>query len=416
MNTPGKRTLRPGWLLAVLLLCLPAAGASAQVGAANEVIVRTAPGAGGDALAADYGVEVEDRVPGTDTYALRVPAGTTAAAFAARLQRDTRVLSAEEASPVTLPEFSGSQMHLAFDGGPTPGKYLDQTAYRQIDLGKALTMARGAGVVVAVLDTGAALGHPALSGHFVPGYNAFAPGQPPVETPDGVGNLAMGHGTMIAGLIARVAPDAKIMPVRVLNGDGIGDLMTVIQGIHYAATHGARVLNLSLGSPTYSAALKEAVGAALDAGVVVVAAAGNDGGEVPHYPAAFGDVICVGAVEDDNRKSDYSNYGAFVRAVAPGTGIRSTYWDGGYATWTGTSFAAPFVAAEAALVLSVSSQFKGEAAGEDIGETAHSLRKQNPLLAYKLGEGLIDVAAAVRRAVRLASSPPGGGKGRMNDP
>lgn len=386
--------------LLALLCGVPRFLAVADDDEKEDVLVRVGVGVDANSLAADYETTVDDHVDGTDTYALRVPAGTTQQAFVEQLSADPRIVFAETEALVESPEFSGNQMHLAFDGGRAPGKYNNQIAYRQVDLGKALSITRGAGVVVAVLDTGVALRHPALLRHLTQGFSAINPAAPPAETPDGTTNVAMGHGTMVAGLIARLAPDAKIMPVRVLNGDGTGTLMTVVQGIHYAVAHGARVLNLSLGSAQPSEALKEAIEAATGAGVVVVAAAGNDGAELPHYPAAFEGVLGIASVEANNRKSPYSNYGEFVSGVAPGSGIRSTFWDGGYATWSGTSFAAPFVSAEAALVLSANPRLLADTADEDIRETARSVSSANPSLVEKLGAGIIDVQAGVRRARR----------------
>jgi subtilisin family serine protease len=103
-------------------------------------------------------------------------------------------------------------------------------------------------------------------------------------------------------------------------------------------------------------------------------------------------------VEADNTKSPYSNYGSFIDVMAPGTGIRSTFWDGGYASWSGTSFAAPFVAAEAALILSNRPSLTSDVVVSTIRGTAHRLNRMNPTYRGQLGRGIIDIEAAVKSA------------------
>src|SRR5205823_4808057 len=146
-------------------------------------------------------------------------------------------------------EFWGKQRHFAFDKGPDPGLYINQQAYQQVDLGNAQSVATGAGVVVAVLDTGATFTHPALSAHYILGYNAINPGTEPADVPDGLFNAAVGHGTMVAGILARIAPGAQIMPIRVLDADGMGTMLNVARGVHWAVTHGAKVINMSFSAP-----------------------------------------------------------------------------------------------------------------------------------------------------------------------
>jgi subtilisin family serine protease len=160
-------------------------------------------------------------------------------------------------------------------------------------------------------------------------------------------------------------------------------------------THGARIITMSFGAPPTSGALNDALDEAASAGIVLVAAAGNDNSNQPPIPATRHGTIAVGAVEANNCKSSYSNYGSFVRVVAPGTGIRSTFWDGGYATWSGTSFAAPFVAAEAALMLSHQPALLAEDAVSIIRKTARSVDGQNPAYHGQLGNGIIDIESAV---------------------
>lgn len=387
------RSLQAAFLfLAGVCLVIPA---GADDGSHNDVVVHVQPGVNAAALAADYKTTVGYHAAGTMLYSLYVPAGSDEASFITRLNGDSRVVYAESEDSLENPESTGTQIHFAFDKGPNAGAYINQKAYFQVDGVNTATLSTGAGVIVAVLDTGATFTHPALRGHLLPGFNALAPGTAPLDLPDGKVNNATGHGTMIAGLIARLAPGAKIMPVRVLNGDGIGTTLPIVAGVHWAITHGAKVINMSFGSPVPADALSEAMDEASLAGVVLVASAGNDSADVPRYPAVCEYVISVAAVESNNVKSAYSNFGPLVRVVAPGTGIRSTYWTGGYANWSGTSFAAPFVTAEAVLLRSAFPRMAAEDVVSRIRSTAHSVDANNPSYQKMLGAGIIDIAQAL---------------------
>ncbi|TDW21643.1 S8 family serine peptidase [Kribbella kalugense] len=214
--------------------------------------------------------------------------------------------------------------------------------------------------IVAVLDTGVDAGHPDLVGHLVPGYNATSSTRPnPVDD--------NGHGTMTLGIIAAganngigvagVGWNVKAMPVKVMGANGSGYDADIAEGINWAVAHGAKVINMSLGGPGDNSVLHNAVTNAVNKGVVVVVAAGNDGTDVVQYPAAYPDVIAVAATNPGGVKTDFSSYGDWVDVAAPGwniltTGARSLtppefapYW-----YCTGTSCSAPIVAGIAALV------------------------------------------------------------------
>jgi subtilisin family serine protease len=402
--TYGSRMVRLAVVFALFTLL------GARVNADNivpgHVLVRVAPGVDIQALANSYKTNVQNQLPGTTLYSIVTPHGVNETQFVALLMKDKRVVYAEPDIYIVSPEVGGAPFHLAFDRSNVSATYVNSVTYTQIHLGQvdALSqvngkapLATGNGIVVAVLDTGATFTHPDLRGHYLPGYNVLAPGTPPWDVADGLTNNEVGHGTMVAGIIARLAPQASIMPIRVLNGDGSGTLLNLITGIHYANTHGARVLNLSIGCSVQSGALNDALDEAELLGIVLVGAAGNDNVEQGALPAVSHGSLAIGAVEADNTKSPYSNFGSFVRVVAPGSYIRSTFVDGGYATWSGTSFSTPFVSAEAALMLSVAPSLSGEKIKSCIRNTAHSVDKVN-VKTYqgKLGNGIIDIEAAVK--------------------
>ncbi len=376
------------------LLSLQVTPAQAQADAADTIVVALMPGTSPSTVAAELNTTVIDVADGGTICTLAVPSDTTAAAFTTTAGTSPGVLSAEADAVIGTKTTYSAQIHVAFDAGGQPGAYVDPSVTSQVDGYPTENSGVGMGTVVAVIDTGVDLEHPALQGHLIQGANMISSSAAAEDLPDGLLNDGVGHGTMVAGIIAEYAPGAQIMPIRVLNGDGMGTIMTVVKGIEYAIHHGANVINLSLGTNTYSDALEDAIEDAYKAGVIVVAAAGNNGSQVAHYPAALPNVISVAAVDQYNVKPAWSNYGPSVCVCAPGVGIRSTYWNGGYANWSGTSFSAPFVSAEAADVLSSSSEMSVDDVTHRICDTANGIGDQNPLFEGLLGEGIIDIQNA----------------------
>ncbi len=212
----------------------------------------------------------------------------------------------------------------------------------------------GAGVKVAVLDSGVQATHPDLAGAVVAGSDRVVAGG------DGT-NDQNGHGTHVAGIIgARAqgiggvggAPMSTIMTVRVLDANGQGDISQLINGINFAVGNGAQVISMSLGGPDTSPSLQTTVEAAIASGVVVVAAAGNDGSCTAEYPAAYPGVISVAATgQGVDTLAPFSQHGPDVDLAAPGTNIWSDYLGSTYLSMSGTSMATPFVSAAAALVV-----------------------------------------------------------------
>jgi serine protease len=284
---------------------------------------------------------------------------------------------------------------------------------------QAHAVTTGAGATVAVVDTGIDAAHPDLAGRIVPGWD-FVDGD---STPQD-GN---GHGTHVSGIIAAdadngigvdsVAPGASIMPVRVLGNNGSGSDANVAAGIDWAVAHGADVINLSLGGTLPTSGLgvgddiSAAVQRALDHGVVVVAAAGNDGLPFCENDSFGGRVLCVGAVDKRENRSFYSSFGSGVSLVAPGGSglpgtdedVLSTWNDGGYEELAGTSQATPHVAGVAALLVSLG--VRGQAAVQRILATAMDLGPPGPDAQF--GVGLVNAEAAVAGLRRSsAASPP----------
>lgn len=212
---------------------------------------------------------------------------------------------------------------------------------------------RGRDVRIAVLDTGLDASHPDLAGA-VDLIRDFTGS--PVGAEDRVG-----HGTHTAGTIGArqndrgvvgVAPECRLLIGKVLGDDGSGDDRMVARGIDWAVQSGADIISLSLGSPNFSDALRQAVERAAAAGRFIVCAAGNDGRpNSVNYPARFDDTVAVGAVDRAGRLCEFSSRGEEVDVCAPGQDVLSTYLHGGYAKLSGTSMATPFVAGVVALLL-----------------------------------------------------------------
>lgn len=215
---------------------------------------------------------------------------------------------------------------------------------------------RGEGVVIGVLDTGCELNHPDLQENLLPGRNFVDPSKEPWDDNQ--------HGTHVTGIICAldntmgvvgVAPKAKVMPVKVLDNNGNGDLSKVAQGVRWAVDNGAQILTMSLGSPNKVQEVRKAIQYAANKGVPTFVAAGNSGfTKDVFFPAAYSETIAIGSIDETMDRSQFSCTGKNLDFMAPGNKILSTVPKHWYAVLSGTSMACPFVAGIAALMLSFS--------------------------------------------------------------
>jgi hypothetical protein len=201
--------------------------------------------------------------------------------------------------------------------------------------------------------------------------------------------------------VSGTCPNCAVMPVKVLGGDGSGTYDAVASGIIYAADHGAKIINLSLGGTTPSQTLQDAATYAYNQGALVVAAAGNDGTNVATYPAALSNVMAVAATDSTDQRAPFSNYNAYISVAAPGVDIYSTYWSGTsgstYAYLSGTSMATPLVAGLAGLLASQDASRTNATLRTLIEQSADDV--DVPGWDQNTGYGRINVARALSAAI-----------------
>lgn len=287
-------------------------------------------------------------------------------------------------------------------------------AFQQIKLENAQKLAPnlGAGVKVAVIDTGIDLSHPAFAGALAPSteWKDFYGNDnlPQEEGILGVGGY--GHGTAVASIILQVAPKATILPLRVLGPNGEGDTLQVANAIKYAVAQKARVINLSLGSTTKSDAVQSAIQAATTAGVLVVSSAGNDNTPTITYPAVTADdkgplgerSLSVGSVNSLDRKSSFSNYSPDLELSAPGENIFTAGPGNLLVAWSGTSMAAPMASGGLALALSQTLAVDIKDVTRKMAENGFDLYSSGLNSAYKdkLGKRRLDLELFLKSTIR----------------
>ena len=272
------------------------------------------------------------------------------------LQENEHVIWVEpdSCSQATVGSDSGAAQKRTFHSWGVTRIGADGYADSLVQMGK-----KGA-VIVAVVDTGISAGHPLFEGRVAKGGKDYVNNDDDPADDNRLGYDKNGndivtntyHGTHVSGTVVDCTPglNVKIMPIKVLNDHGSGDNLWIAKGIKRAVNKGAKVINLSLGG-RHNKVLDRAIEYALDHGVTVVVAAGNDSKNTKKTcPAHLAEAIVVGAVDDDDEKAHFSNYGSSVDVVAPGVDIESAMPDDDYQTHDGTSMAAPHIAAAAAMI------------------------------------------------------------------
>lgn len=313
------------WILTATLACglmLPAQQANAQN---VDYIVETKHMA---ALQKSYSFKKLDKVSGQPIYKIRL-----ASSELKKLQRDARITELSKNRPVTIPttEVGVSAKSLSGNWGLTSMHFPAANPFL-------------APVEVAIIDSGVDTDHPLIKNQLVDSY--ATEGFTSVEDEHG-------HGTHVAGIVAEGTPNVRIVPIRVLDKYGDGDIYNLVEGIYYAIEQDVDVINMSLGiGEEPDELLGEAITDAADAGIMMTAAAGNDYEDYIEYPASSPYVQGVGAYNSSEKRATFSHTGVGLDFMAPGYRVQSAKLGGGYTTMTGTSMATPFVSKALALAKS----------------------------------------------------------------
>ncbi len=368
----------------------------------DQAIVQLQPDVDPNAFAARYDATVLRVIPTSNIVLLGLDAGMDDASELAAMTSDGDVSWSEMNYTNQAPE---GRPRYFFTSTVGESMIVNEPALPAgLEFTPETSCVTGAGVVVAVLDTGIDPSHPDLADKVLPnGIDTLENttdvrdiGNGIDDDGDGTVDEMVGHGTNVAGIVTQVAPNAQILPVKVLDSDGVGNTFSVVSGIHYAVEQGADVINLSLGTTYDSLAIREAVSFAVDQGVLVAAAAGNGDQQDPvEYPAAVDEVISVAATDANGDKASYSNYHQTVDISAPGDNVASAYPDGRYITASGTSMSTPLVAGAAALMMERHPGATPSQVMTVLQNTSGPLSLSNPALEGLLGAGEIDIDAVI---------------------
>lgn len=367
----------------------------------NQAIIRLHPGVDGHAFAARLGITVLRVIPAQNIYLVSLVPGLRDEDEAATLGADPDVIYAELNFTGQAPE---ARVRYFFPSGEGDTVPVDEPGLPpELDL-PARSCVTGTGVVVAVLDTGLDPVHPLLAPSVLPNgvnmvdntFDISDVGNGADEDGDGDVDEMTGHGTHVAGIVVQIAPAAGILPVKVLDSDGIGDAFFVAAGIYYALEQGADVINLSLGSTFDSRTVSDAVAAAAMQGVPVIAAVGNQGVERPEeYPASEAAAVSVAATDGDGNRADFSNFNAEVDLSAPGVDVASAAPGNQYVAATGTSMSTAIVTGAYALLLEQARDRDPAAILQTFALATDPIPEPDMEVAGKIGAGRINIGAAI---------------------
>lgn len=427
-------------LLGAVLFIILFLGVPRAESASPEYIVVLKSGNSIDALNKAHGTTTKKQISGIPIYLVQGGAGDDGSLLQ-ELSNDPGVASAEfnarvklhnsaEASlnpslAAALASLLDGQTLTSFYGSTVLQSYVNQPALALTHVSDVRNISTGAGTRIAYIDTGVDFYHPALQPWLDPGVNVL--GGATAGELDGLSQMGAslldqmgaslldqamailldgsstsgtllsdyGHGTLVAGVLHLVAPQARIVPIKAFNIYGNSTMFAITQGVYAATEMGVDVLNMSFSTTEDSPAFRKAIQDAHAAGVAIVASVGNNAdGTTTYYPASYPNVIGVAATDFNDRLAGFSNYGSAVSVEAPGAYVVSTVPGGKYAAAWGTSFSAPMVAGEIALLLA--SPGNAHSDSNHVINTADPIDSLNPGFAGKLGKGRINALQAIK--------------------
>ena len=437
---------------AVCLMSLVFALSQAESWKAQYIVVLK----GGGSIAAInklHGTSTLHHINGTSIYLVQANTAYDNADILSEIENDAAVASVEPNVHVKLHSAAQAPLdpslaeHMAalldgttlatFYGTTVLQSYVDQPALDITHVSDVRKLSTGAGTHIAYIDTGVDFYHPALQPWLDPGVNVldndgsasefdglspmgaslldsqgcslldnrfmFVLDSSMASLLDGGGVYGttfpadLGHGTLVAGILHLVAPEARIVPIKAFTAYGNTTIYAITNAVYQAAQLQVDVLNMSFSTTQDSPALRKAINDAHAAGVAIVASVGNDAtGAGSYYPASYSNVIGVAATDFNNQLAVFSNYGSAVSVDAPGAFVVSTVPGGKYAAAWGTSFSAPMVSGELALL--ASSRGQGQSDAALVINTADSIDSLNPGFTGMLGKGLINALRALKFA------------------
>lgn len=402
--TMNQKTTPPSisFRVTIAVFALALVGGAVSHGAPPETVdviiqFKNAPGANEENLVKKHGGKVTRKFK-----IVRAVSATVPAAASDKIKKEAGVLAVEPDGKIEAHDLANTWGVNRIGCGPVHAG----------TFGENVTPVAGAGVKVAIVDSGIDYTHPELLGNYAGGYDFVNNDADPFDD--------QGHGTHVSGTVAALrngagvvgaAPEVDLYGVKVLGADGSGSWSWIIAGLDWCVDHGVSVANFSLGSSSHPGTTVEtAFKNAADAGLLLVASAGNagEGADTVGYPAKFSTVVAVASTTGSDERSSFSSTGPAVELAAPGSGIYSTLRGGGYGYMSGTSMAAPHVSGVAALVIAA-----GVADSNGDGRIAEDVRMILQVTARDLGtvgadsyfgHGLVNAEFAAL----LAFDPSGG--------
>lgn len=339
-----------------------------------QIIVGIEPGAHIELLIEDFHGELIDSILNVYTYLISFPDSMMMVSVIDMLSGSPEVLFVEPNYDFDLPEVNQvsqgfpDEVNDVYLKGISPASFYEQPGSYMTGIDSALLLADGAGVIVAVIDNGLDMEHPLFEDALVgSGYDYV---DSDYDASEVEGSL-YGHGTFVSGVVLLSAPASRILPMRAFDENGKGSSFDVAKAVYEAIDNGVDIINMSFGMYTSNLILEEAIDSAYRAGIIMVSSVGNDGCVNPMYPASLNNVIAVSAIDTLEYLANFSNYGDHVDICAPGVNIYSAF-PGEYewGTWSGTSFAAPFVTGVCALLKSTVDTITFDGARETLINTA----------------------------------------------